>query len=95
MGLFRRKKQTAGKPSAPQKPVSLPQTGAPEPEQLSEQQARESLSPLLKVNTCRMALIPTPGGAGTFGISEGEALNVCSKGRTGCEKKLDLDRSRR
>ncbi len=51
MGLFRRKKQTAGKPSAPQKPVSLPQTGAPEPEQLSEQQARvmaQALSEYLK-----------------------------------------------
>lgn len=51
MGLFRRKKQTAGKPSAPQKPVSLPRTGAPEPEQLSEQQARvmaQALSEYLK-----------------------------------------------
>lgn len=51
MGLFRRKKQAAGKPSAPQKPVSLPQTGAPEPEQLSEQQARvmaQALSEYLK-----------------------------------------------
>ena len=51
LGLFRRKKQTAGKPSAPQKPVSLPQTGAPEPEQLSEQQARvmaQALSEYLK-----------------------------------------------
>ena len=51
MGLFRRKKQTAGKPSAQQKTVSLPQTGEPEPEQLIEKQARvmaQALSEYLK-----------------------------------------------
>ncbi len=53
MGLFRRKKQPAAKPAAPQKkPVFLPQAGANEqPEQLSEQQARvmaQALSKYLK-----------------------------------------------
>lgn len=51
MGLFSRKKQPASKPSAPQKPVSLPRTGTSEPEQLNEQQARvmaQALSEYLK-----------------------------------------------